>query len=74
MQYTNGLQIGLMVYNYLLLVTSCVCYNLDLILKIPKLKLRSIGYLSYLFVRQTVGLAAQKQCVFPQIIKFSNFF
>ena len=47
--------------NWLLLVTSCMCYNLDLVQEMPKLNLTSLGYLHYLFFKQTFTLTATKQ-------------
>ena len=53
--------------NWLVLVTSFMCYNLDLVQKLTNLNLISLGYLPYLpylFLKQTLTLAPNKQIFF----------
>ena len=44
-----------------MLVTSIMCYNLDLVQKMPKLNLTSLGCLAHLFFKHTFTPTAKKQ-------------
>ena len=50
--------------NWLVLVTSCMFYSLDLVQKMPKLKLTTLGYLLYYLLQPSLPLLLKITCVF----------